>query len=72
MKELNVELFAQRLKELRESKNLSKLQLAKKIGTSNMAITRWESCERIPNIASLYKLAVFFDVTTDYLVGLED
>lgn len=64
--------FAKRLKELRKENNLSLSQLAKAIGVSGIAISRWENQLRIPNIESLIALAKYFGVTTDYLLGLVD
>ena len=57
--------FAERLKELRIEKELSQSALAK-------AIARWESNLQIPNINVAIAFAIFFGVTTDYLLGLED
>ena len=67
-----MEIFAERLKDLREEKGLSLSQLAREIGVSHVAILRWENNTRIPNIESLKILANYFGVTTDYLLGLED
>ena len=64
--------FAERLKELREEKNMSELQLAKVLGVSSTTINRWERGLRAPNLDSLILLARFFDVSIDYLCGLED
>lgn len=64
--------FAERLKELREEKNMSELQLAKVLGVSSTTINRWERGLRVPNLDSLVLLARFFDVSIDYLCGLED
>ena len=67
-----MKIFAQRLKELRLEKNLSLKDLAKGIGTSDVAISRWENELRIPNIENLYLIAKFFGVSADYLIGLEN
>ena len=64
--------FAERLKELRQEHNISLKKLAKEIGVSDIAISRWENELRIPNIESLIALAQYFGVTADYLLGLED
>lgn len=64
--------FAERLKELREEKEMSARQLAKSIGVSNRAVQRWEKVERIPSAEAVVLLAKFFGVTTDYLLGLEN
>ena len=72
MKEIDLNLFSERLKELRNEKKLTTIQLAKKLGVSDASVSRWENQLRIPTIANLYKMALFFDVSADYLIGLED
>lgn len=67
-----MKIFAERLKELRLEKNLSLKDLAKGIGSSDVAISRWENELRIPNIENLYLIAKFFGVSADYLIGLEN
>ena len=64
--------FAERLKELREEKELSQVELAKAINISAACINRWEKNLRTPNADSIIALAKFFGVTTDYLLGLKD
>ena len=65
-------VFAERLRELRTEKNLSTVALGKELNVSNSTICRWEKCEIIPTITHLYNIALFFCVSTDYLLGLED
>lgn len=67
-----MKIFAERLKELREEEKLSTKKLGEKIGYSDVAISRWEREERIPNIEVLVAIAKYFKVSTDYLCGLED
>lgn len=67
-----MEIFAERLKELREEEGLSIVELGKAIGVSHAAISRWENCQRVPNIIYVAALAKYFKVSTDYLCGLED
>jgi repressor LexA len=64
--------FAERLKELRLEKGLSQRALANKTGISQNAIAFWENKKRVPNAVAVATLAKFFDVTADYLLGLED
>ena len=52
-------VFPERLKELREEKELSVNQLAKEINVSPTAISRWENNLRIPNIVNFFMLADF-------------
>ena len=64
--------FSLRLKELRQEKGIGQIELAKKLEVSKGIISLWENGQREPNMYSLIKLAKFFCVTIDYLVGLED
>ena len=61
-----------KIKELREEKNLTQKELAKKIDTTTTNIGRWEKGFNEPAYTHLVKLADFFDVSIDYLVGRED
>ena len=64
--------FSERLKELRNEKELSQAQLAKATGLSHTAIVYWETEQRVPNANAIIILAGFFGVTTDFLLGVED
>lgn len=65
-------IFSERLRELREAKGLSMIALSQKIGVSDAAICKWENATNEPKASYIYLLAEFFEVTTDYLLGLED
>ena len=64
--------FGDRLKELRENQGLSQEKLAKKTGISNSHISLIERKQRQPGIDTLISLANFFNVSTDYLLGLDE
>ena len=64
--------FAQRLKELRQEKNLSIQALSKQVGIGSASLCRWENCLADVKGTQLIILAKFFNVSTDYLLGLED
>ena len=64
--------FATRLRELRQEKKLSMKQLAKKIGTTDGAVSNWENDVNEPKMTYIIRLAIFFNVSADYLLGLED
>jgi transcriptional regulator with XRE-family HTH domain len=66
------EIFAERLKELRMEKELGQEALAQELGLSHGIISLWENGLREPKMSNLVLLAKYFDVTIDYLVGLED
>lgn len=67
-----MDAFSIRLKELRLEKGLSQYQLAKELGFSHVAIGFWETNKRVPNLDSVVVLAKYFNVSIDYLAGLED
>lgn len=63
--------FKGRLKELREMKGLSQLELASKVHISNATISMYEKGVRSPSRETLETLADFFNVDIDYLIGRE-
>ena len=65
-------IIGKRIKELRIEKGLSLLALAKEIGVDKHAIIYWESEINEPKASYIVRLAQFFAVSTDYLLGLED
>lgn len=67
-----MKIFAERLKDLRKTDGLTLKDLSEKIGVSINTISRWEREERMPNIENIVALAKFFNVSADYLCGLED
>jgi len=64
--------FGKILKELRLEHGLSQFQLAQNIDYSKTVIRDWETGRRNPTINALIAIALFFDVSIDYLAGLED
>ena len=67
-----MEEFAKKLKELRKEKNISLIQLENAVGISKSSISDWENGKSIPNAKAVVALAKFFEVSTDYLLGLTD
>jgi transcriptional regulator with XRE-family HTH domain len=58
-----------RLKELRKKKGLSQLRLATELNTTQNTISRYETGEREPGIDELIKIADYFNISVDYLIG---
>lgn len=67
--EQNVLLLRTRLVELRKEKGLSQVALAKELGVDCSTIAKYETGDRLPDLVMLCKIADYFNVTTDYLVG---
>ena len=62
--------FGEILRELRTDKQLTQPQLAQDIGVSKGIISCWETGLSEPTASNIIKLAKYFDVTTDYLLGV--
>lgn len=65
-------ILSERIKLLREELNLTQFQLAEKLGIATSSISQYESGDRIPSDDIKIKLAKFFDVSLDFLMGLSD
>ena len=65
-------LLGQRLKELREERGLTQKELARSLGLNSVTYLHYEKAQREPPLAVLVEMAKFFDVTTDYLLGVTD
>lgn len=65
--------FADRLIEMRRSRSLSQEELAKQLGLSRQAVSKWERAESAPDIGNLVALADIYGVSLDELVrGMEN
>lgn len=63
-------LFSELIRTLRKERHLSQGALAEALLVSRRSVSAWEKGEKLPNFDSIIALAVYFDVTTDYLLGL--
>ena len=61
--------FAERLKELRKQAHLTQVELAKRLGIGQSSYADWERGKKNPTQENLIKIAQFFNVPLDYLVG---
>ena len=65
-------VFKNNLKMLRLEKGLGQVELSNKLGLSKGIISLWENGLREPNMSSLIVLSKFFNVSIDYLVGIDE
>ncbi|MFU1797323.1 helix-turn-helix domain-containing protein [Paenibacillus azoreducens] len=64
--------YNERLRELRSSKKISQQELSDRLGFNRATYARYETGDTQPDFDTLKKLADFFDVSTDYLLGRTD
>ena len=65
-------LVAQRIKDLMKSEKLTQMQLAHALVVGQSSISDWLNSKSEPSIENLWKLADFFDVSVDYLIGRKE
>lgn len=64
-------MLGQRIYELRTAYGWSQVELAKRLGVAKQTASNWENDNIQPSIDMLVRLSKLFNVTTDYLLGLE-
>ena len=65
-------VFSQRLKQLRSLQGISQYALADALGVSRTSLKNWELAVATPPLDVLVDMAVYFRVTSDYLLGLDE
>ena len=65
-------MLSKRLKAIRKNKGLTQAELAKKFDVTQQAIAKWESGISFPDSDTIARLANFFGVSSDYLLGITD
>jgi transcriptional regulator with XRE-family HTH domain len=63
--------LGERLRALRLEKKITQTEMSRRIGISKVMISSYELEQRQPSYDVLIKIAAFFNVTTDFLLGLE-
>ncbi len=64
--------FPQILRMLRKEKEIGQVQLAKDIDVGKSTVSQWETGKCEPTLSKLVALSKYFDVTIDYLAGLQN
>lgn len=71
-REILKKIVADRIKDLMIENNLNTQQLADEINIPRTSISNWLNLRRTIQIDALIKVAEYFNVTTDYLLGREE
>ena len=69
---MNKNVFGNKLKELREIRGIKQRELSKELGFSRTTLSGWERGARNPSLDDVVLIAKYFNVSTDFLLGLED
>lgn len=64
--------FSEILKKLRKSNGLTQKELGERIGLSKAVVSKYENGMGYPTFDTLIRIAKFFGVTTDYMLGVEN
>ena len=64
--------FPERLRQLRDEREVSQAKVAKVLGISRYSVYSYEKAKSAPTLDGLVILADYFDVTVDYLLGRSD
>lgn len=67
-----MEIFAQRLRELRNSRRVYQKEMAEYLGITVRGYQCYEAGQNYPDVKGLIALADYFGVSTDYLLGRSD
>lgn len=69
---MNQNILGKRIKYLREHKDISQIELAKYLNIGNTTLSQYESGKRIPSDQIKLKIANYFNVSVDFLLGNTD
>ena len=65
-------MIGKKIKELREIKQITQEELAKYLGVAPQTVYKYEKEINEPDLKTTSKIAEYFNVTTDYLLGRTD
>ena len=65
-------MLSEQIKNLRTAKGINQVELAKCLGVTKQSVSNWENENIMPSIDMLIKIAGYFGVTTDFLLGLSE
>lgn len=64
--------YYERLKDVREDHDLTQEDIAGLLHTTRQQVSKWETGAQMMGVDKYIKLAKYYDVSTDYLLGLID
>ena len=68
---MNNEIFEKRFKELRMNAGVTQTEVSKYLGITKATVSYYESGKRMPGHGMIKKIATYFKVPIDYLLGMD-
>ena len=65
-------MVADRIKDLREQKNMTQAELAKQLGITRSSVNAWEMGISVPSTQYIVEISSLFKVSSDYLLGIDN
>lgn len=65
-------MLCDKIRELRIAKSISQVELAKRLGVTKQSVSNWENDNIQPSIEMLIKISQTLNVSTDYLLSLDN
>ena len=65
-------MFSERIKEIRLARNMTQVDLSRELNVTKQSVSNWENDNIQPSIDMLIKIASYFSVSCDYLLGLDE
>ena len=64
--------YYERLKDIREDKDLTQADIAQLLGTTRQQVSKWETGMQMMGVDKYVRLAEYYNISVDYLLGLID
>lgn len=72
MDKFDLKEMGERIKALRNEQGIGQNRLAELLQVSNASISYWETGKQQPSAEAIFKLAKFFNVSSDYILCIKD
>jgi transcriptional regulator with XRE-family HTH domain len=69
---INIPVFSERLRRIRKEKLVNQIELAAFLSVAQNTVSNWEIGRAQPDIDTIVKISDFFEISTDYLLGVSD
>jgi len=69
---INIPVFSERLRRIRKEKLVNQIELADFLSVAQNTVSNWEIGRAQPDIDTIVKISDFFEISTDYLLGVSD